>query len=92
MADHSTASNAACRVADPFRRILLGSNRMTSTRIFVVHVEYCVAHRVALIQINDPPGTVTCVVHRTNNRTALQTLVTVAYVRTSECCVIWRRP
>jgi hypothetical protein len=75
MADHSTASSAACRVADPFRRILLGSNRMTSTRIFVVYFEYCVARRVALIQINDPRWHVSCVVHSTNNRTALQTSV-----------------
>jgi hypothetical protein len=60
MADHSTASSAACRVGDPFRWILLGSNllgsnRMMSARIFVVHFEYHAAHRVTLIQINDPP-------------------------------------
>ena len=90
MADHSTASSAACRVGEPFRWILLGSNLlgsngMTDTRIFVF--EYCAAHSVALIQINDPPGTVGCVVHRTNNRTvtSLQTLpVMSGYVPISD--------
>ena len=30
IADHSTASSTACRVADPFRRILVGSNLVGS--------------------------------------------------------------
>ena len=62
IADHSTASSTACRVADPFRRILVGSNLVGSNgmasnirlRLFILSVP----HRVALIQINgcfEPP-------------------------------------
>jgi hypothetical protein len=75
IADHSTASSTACRVADPFRRILVGSNLVGSNgmasnirlRLFILSVP----HRVALIQINgcfETPWHFGLCVHRTNNR------------------------
>ena len=60
IADHSTATSTAYRVADPFRRILVGSMGILS-----------VPHRVALIQINGCFETAWHFglrVHRTNNR------------------------
>ena len=72
IADHPTASSTACRVADPFRRILVlvGSNGMASNirlQLFILSVP----HRVALIQINgcfETPWHFGLRVHRTNNR------------------------
>ena len=70
IADHSTASSTACRVADPFRRILVGSNGMATNirlQLFILSVP----HRVALIQINgcfETPWHFGLRVHRTNNR------------------------
>ena len=75
IADHSTASSTACRVADPFRRILVGSNLVGSngmaSNIPLIHI-LSVPHRVALIQINgcfETPWHFRLRVHRTNNRT-----------------------
>ena len=75
IADQSSASSTAYRVADPFRRILVGSNLVGSNgmasnirlQLFILSVP----HRVALIQINgcfETPWHFGMRVHRTNNR------------------------
>ena len=66
IADHSTASSTACRVADPFRRILVGSNGMATNirlRLFILSVP----HRVAL-SCFETAWHFGLRVHRTNNR------------------------
>jgi hypothetical protein len=74
IADHSTASSTTCRVADPFRRILVGSNLIGSngmaSNIRLPLFILSVPHRVALIQINgcfETPWHFALRVHRTNN-------------------------